>query len=154
MLMSGSDIFMVILMAQAALDINALFAGQDNSDNASRKWMVYTGDDATLYRVQVTENIGNVMGFIDLTGANADSTVPLPQYFKMREVHFSDSTGKVKGSYHVGIATADIYKFGGTIKVPRRGKADGLLCYATGTTGESKRFVFAADTGQQSGDAA
>lgn len=136
----------------AIVDINALYAAQDGDDNDSKKPMIYTADDGTTqYKVIITENIGEAMGFADVTTANA-STPALPKGFIMRKVTFSDSTGKISGSYPVGTPSTAIYTEGGTITVARKGKAAGVTCEVTGSQGERKQFLGANDTGQQSGD--
>jgi hypothetical protein len=136
----------------ANININVGFAADDADDNASKKWMVYDSDDGNKYRVFMTETIGSFMGFDDLTDTNVSSTLEVPKQLKMRTVHFSNANGKVKGTYPVGKSTEIVFQSGGTITVPRRGKADGVLCFVTGCTGERRRLVYTGDTGQLSGD--
>lgn len=140
-------------MAPANININTGFAADDANDNASKKWMIYESDDGNKYRVFMTETIGSFMGFDDLTDANRADTLSEPKFLKMRRVNFSDASGKVKGSYPVGKSTESVFQEGGQITVPRRGKAGGVVTYVTGAVGESRRFDYTGDTGQQSGDA-
>ncbi|MCE2672041.1 MAG: hypothetical protein LW635_09710 [Microcystis sp. 53598_E5] len=140
-------------MAPANININTGFSVDDANDNASKKWMVYEADDGTKYRVFMTETIGSFMGFDDITDTNVAETVDMPKFLRMRNVHFSDASGKVKGTYPVGKRTEFVFQEGGKITVPRRGKADGVVTFVTGSTGEKKRFFYTGDTGQQSGDA-
>lgn len=136
----------------AIVDINALYIAQENQDNDSKKAMIYTSDSGAPYKVKVTENIAEAMGFDDVTTANSGAEA-LPEGFTMRKVTFSDGSGKVKGSYFVGTPTTPIYVEGGTITVARKGSITGVTCEVTGSQGERKRFLGANDTGQQSGDA-
>jgi len=137
----------------AHVDLNAPFVSQPANDNNSRKTMVYLTDDGKAIPVQINENTGEKLGFADYIGP-IPPEVAAPHYirFKMRMIHASDSTGKVKQSFPVGNPEEPIYTQGGTIKVPRKGKTDGLTLYVTGSTGEKKSFANAGDTGQQSGD--
>ena len=135
----------------AIVDMNALFAAQNSEDNNSKKGMLYTGDDGTTYIVSITENIGEALGFDDVQVATP-TTPALPRGYRMRKITFSDSSGRVGGSYFIGKPNTPIYAEGGTITVPRKGKALGLVCQVTGTQGERKTFFGANDTGQQSGD--
>jgi len=134
----------------ATVDINALTVAQSVSENSSKKSMIYRSDTGVDYGVVLDENIGESMGFTDYAD---NSNVPmLPQGLKMRTVSFADSSGKVKGQYSVGTPTTPIFVEGGTIKVPRKGSAAGVVCTVTGAQGEKRRMLSAADTGQQSGD--
>ena len=134
----------------ATLDINAKYASPSAEDNASKKDVIYTSDSGALYVVKMDENIAEVMGFDDF-GTTSIAT-ERPQGLKMRTVSFKDSTGKVSGQLPVGKPTEDIFVSGGTIKVARKGKADGVVCTVIGAQGEKRRILSAADTGQQSGD--
>lgn len=135
----------------ALIDINALYVAQGVAANDSKKGMVYTADNGDRFKVIVTENIGEALGFTDLT--TADLLLPtLPQGFSMRTVSFSDATGRVKGQYPVGVPTAPIFSEGGTITVVRKGSVSGVVCTVTGTQGEKRRIISAEDTGQDSGD--
>lgn len=135
----------------AIVDINASYVAAAGENNDSRKTMVYTADDGTtVYTVDISENIGEAMGFADFTTSTV--ATPLPRGYQMRTVTFSDSSGKVKGTYPVGSPTTSIYVEGGTITVARKGKATGVVCQVTGSQGEKKRFAAANDTGQDSGD--
>lgn len=136
----------------AAIDINALFAAQPAENNNSKKDMKYTTDDGTKYIVSITENIGEALGFDDVETADVGVVPNLPRGWKMRKINFADATGNISGSYVVGKPTTLIYAEGGTVKVPRKGKADGVLCAVTGSSGEYKRFGKSFDTGQDSGD--
>lgn len=136
----------------ATVDLNALFAAQLEETNNSKKDMVYTTDDGTEYIVEITENIGEAFGFRDVVTADVGVLQRLPARWKMRRVHFADATGNVTGSYSVGNPAELVYAEGGTITVPRKGSATGLVCAVTGSTGEYKRFGKAFDTGQNSGD--
>lgn len=137
----------------AAIDINALYVAQDGDDNDSKKDMVYTADDGTTqYIVTITENIGEAMGFADVTAATP-TTPRLPRGYDMRKVTFKDASGKISGSYPVGTPSTPIYVEGGTITVPRKGKATGVVCQVLGSQGERKKLGQGNDTGQQSGDA-
>lgn len=134
----------------AIIDINALTIAQSVEENSSKKNMIYRSDTGTDYVVVVDENIGEAMGFVDY-GASSTAAA-LPTGLKMRTVSFADSTGKVKGQYAVGTPTTPIFVEGGTIKVPRKGSAAGVVCTVTGAQGEKRRMLSAADTGQQAGD--
>ena len=134
----------------ALIDINALVIAQPVAENASKKAMIYTSDTTVQYAVVIDENIGEAMGFIDF--ATASTATPAPAGLKMRTVTFSDASGKVKGSYPVGIPTAPIFVEGGTITVPRKGSAAGVVCAVLGAQGEKRRLLSANDTGQTSGD--
>lgn len=136
----------------ANLDLNAPFAAQDAENNNSKKDMIYTSDDGTEYIVNITENIGEVFGFDDVEASDVGVVPNLPRGWRMRKILFADATGNISGSYVVGKATALIYSEGGTVRVPRKGKAVGVLCAVTGSTGEYKRFGKSFDTGQDSGD--
>lgn len=135
----------------AAVDINAKYAAQDAEDNDSKKAMLYTADDGTTkYKVLISENIGESMGFEDVeTSTVADD---LPRGYTLRKVTFSNADAKVSGSYPVGTPSTPIYVEGGTITVARKGKATGLVCAVTGSQGEKKRFNSPNDTGQGGGD--
>lgn len=133
----------------AAVDINAKFSAADD-DNDSRKWMIYTSDAGTKYSVFISENAGEVLGFDDVDG----TTIPpnLPKGFQLRKINAVSSNGKVRNSFPVGKPDTPIYVEGGTVVVARKGVTAGLTLAVTGTTGEKKRLVTAADSGQQSGD--
>lgn len=132
------------------IDLNALYTAPEASDNDSKKTMVYIADDAKEYTVTISENIGQVMGFYDYT--TSSTATPMPVGFKMRKITFANADTKVKGSYPVGNLTETVITEGGTITVPRKGKAAGVTCSITGYQGEKKRFAQANDTGQSSGD--
>lgn len=134
----------------AIVDVNALVVAQAVTENASKKAMVYSSDDGSQYVVTIDENIGEAMSFGDFTDASV--TKAAPDGLKMRTVTFSDSTGKVKGTYPVGSAGTPIFQEGGTIKVARKGSATGVVCAVTGAQGEKRRLLSAQDTGQNSGD--
>lgn len=140
-------------MAPANININTGFAADAANDNASKKWLVYESDDGNKYSVFLTETIASFMGFDDLTDTNLAEVKDFPKFLEMRRVTFSDSSGKVKGTYPVGKRTEFVFQEGGVITVPRRGKADGLACQVTGAIGENRRFKYTGDTAQQSGDA-
>ncbi|MDX1977129.1 MAG: hypothetical protein SFT94_05590 [Pseudanabaenaceae cyanobacterium bins.68] len=133
----------------ATLDLNAKFTAPDANENDSRKYMKYTSDFGVEYAVLISENIGETFDFEDIDAAN---TPALPQGFEMRRVYAVDASGKVRASYPVGNPASDVYREGGTVVAPRKGKADGLLLRFTGSVGEKKRFVSSDDTGQNSGD--
>jgi len=134
----------------ANLDLNAKYTAPANADNDSRKYMIYTSDDGSEYSVLISENIGEVFGFGDIS--NSSPPPALPQYFKMRHINAVDSTGKVRNTFPVGKTGESVYNEGGTVKVARKGKADGLVLAVTGAVGERKRFATSDDSGQQSGD--
>lgn len=134
----------------AAIDINALVIAQSVTESASKKTMVYTGDTEQLYSVKIDENIGEAMGFSDYE--DGSGAVDIPKGLKMRTVTFSDSTGKVKGTYPVGTLGNAVFANGGTIKVPRKGSALGVVCAVTGAQGEKRKFATGQDTGQNAGD--
>lgn len=134
----------------ALVDINALVIAQAVNDNASKKAMIYTSDTTVQYAVVIDENIGESMGFADFQ--TASTAQPAPAGLKMRTVTFSDAAGKVKGSYPVGTPTTPIFVEGGTITVPRKGSAAGLVCAVLGAQGEKRRLLSANDTGQTDGD--
>lgn len=134
----------------ANLDINALAVAQPVTENASKKKMVYSSDTGDRYWVNIDENIGEVLGFDDFTDTSIEREAP--KSLKMRTVSFSDSTGKVSGSYPVGKSTELIFKEGGTIKLPRKGSIVGVVCAVTGATGERRKLASAQDTGQNAGD--
>ena len=137
----------------AIINLNAPFVNQPANDNNSRKTMLYTTDDGKKIPVQICENYGELLGFDDFTGSIPEELVA-PNYlrFEMRRVYASDVTGKVKQSFPIGKPNEEIYVEGGTIIVPRKGKASGLTLFVTGSVGEKKTFPNAGDTGQQSGD--
>lgn len=135
----------------AVVDINAKYAAQNAEDNDSKKAMLYTADDGTTkYKVKISENIGESMGFDDVETSTVASD--LPRGYVMRKVTFSNADAKVSGSYPVGTPSTPIYVEGGIITVARKGKAAGLVCAVTGSQGEKKSFNSANDTGQGSGD--
>lgn len=134
----------------ATIDINAAVAAADITDNNSKKAMVYKSDTGIDYLVDITESIGEAMGFDDVT--TSTTATPLPKGYKLRTVSFKDSTGKVSGTYPCGKPDTPVFVEGGTIKVPRKGKADGLVCAVIGAQGEKRRFFSANDTGQQDND--
>jgi hypothetical protein len=136
----------------ATVDLNALFVAQSEEVNNSKKDMVYETDDGTEYIVEITENIGEAFGFRDVVTADVGVLQRYPARWKMRRIHFADATGNVTGSYSVGTPTALVYAEGGSVIVPRKGSASGLVCAVTGATGEYKRFGKSFDTGQNSGD--
>lgn len=134
----------------AFVDLNALYSLPASDDNDSKKAMVYTSDSGQLYIKSLSENIGEAFGFDDQT--DVSTAVEMPQGFIMRKVTFSSNSGFVAGSYPCGKPTTSIYAFGGTILVPRKGKATGVTVTVTGAQGERRRFLGAADTNQSSGD--
>lgn len=136
----------------ATVDLNALFAAQAAENNNSKKDMVYTTDDGTEYIVNVTENIGEAFGFDDVETADVGVVPQLPRGWIMRKIRFADATGNISGEYPCGKPGTLIYAEGGTVTVPRKGKAAGVLCAVTGSIGEKKRFGKSFDTGQDSGD--
>jgi hypothetical protein len=136
----------------ASIDLNALFAAQAAENNNSKKDMIYTTDDGTEYIVNITENIGEAFGFDDVVSADVGVVPILPRGWKMRKVLYADATGNISGSYFVGKPNTLVYSEGGTITVPRKGKAGGVLVAVTGSTGEYKKFGKSFDTGQDSGD--
>ena len=135
----------------AVVDINALAAAQGIDENDSKKWMGYTSDTGVVYAVKISENIGETMGFIDITEAN-ETTPEKPASLTMRVVNAVSANGKVKVRYPCGSPTAPIYVEGGTIEVPRKGNSSGLICSVTGVTGEKRRIVSYQDSGQDGGD--
>lgn len=134
----------------ASLDMNSLYAAQDAEDNQSKKKMIYTSDAGVGYVVTISENIGEVMGFLDYTAASSEKEKPAS--LRMRTVSFKDSSGKVAGQFPVGTPTTPIYVEGGTILLARKGKLTGLVVTVIGAQGEKRTLLSAADTGQQSGD--
>jgi hypothetical protein len=137
----------------ATIDLNAPFVTQPTYDNNSKKTMVYTTDNGKLLPVQINENYGELLGFLDYTGPiPKEDQAPNYLRFKMRRVYASDSTGRVKQSFPIGLPNHPIYVEGGTLIVPRKGKASGLELFVTGSVGERKTFPNAGDTGQRSGD--
>lgn len=133
------------------VDLNAQYSLPAADDNDSKKAMIYTSDSGQTYIVNISENIGEAFGFDDQT--DVSTAVEIPKGFTMRKVTFSSNSGFVAGSYHCGKPTTPIYSFGGTILVPRKGKATGVTVTVTGAQGEKRRFLGAADTSQSSGDA-
>lgn len=135
----------------ATVDINALVVTQAVDENSSKKAMVYTSDTGAIYVVNVTESIGEALGFLDYeTGSLATA---MPDGLTMRKITFSSSNGKVSGSYPCGSPQTPAFVEGGTITVPRKGSAVGVVCAITGAQGEKRRLLSANDTGQNSGDA-
>ena len=134
----------------AFVDLNAQYSLPAADDNDSKKSMVYTSDSGQLYIVNLSENIGEAFGFDDQT--DVSTAVEMPKGFIMRKVTFSSASGFVAGSYPCGKPTTPIYAFGGTILVPRKGKASGVTVTVTGAQGEKRRFLGAVDTAQSSGD--
>ena len=135
----------------AFVDLNAQYSLPASDDNDSKKSMVYTSDAGQLYIVNLSENIGEAFGFDDQTDVSI--AVEMPKGFIMRKVTFSSASGFIAGSYPCGKPTTSIYAFGGTILVPRKGKASGVTVTVTGAQGERRRFLGANDTSQSSGDA-
>jgi len=133
----------------SVVDINSLTILQSPEDNASKKKMIYLSDSTVGYVVNIDENIGDSMGFDDYTDTSSEKAIPLGM--KMRSVNFSDSTGKVKGTYPCGKPTTPIFVNGGTIKVPRKGSILGVVCGVTSRKGEKAPLLNAADTGQTDG---
>lgn len=136
----------------ASVNLNALFAAAAAENNNSKKDMIYTTDDGTEYIVNITEAIGEAFGFDDVETADVGVVPQLPRGWKLRKVNFADATGNISGSYPCGKPSTLIYAEGGTITVPRKAKADGVLVAVTGSTGEVKKFGKSFDTGQDSGD--
>ena len=136
----------------ANIGLNALFALQAAENNNSKKDMVYETDDGTEYIVNITENIGEAFDFRDVVTADVGVVPVLPKGWKMRKVRFADATGNISGEYPCGKPDTPIYREGGTITVPRKGHAAGVLCAVTGAIGERKKFGKSFDTGQDSGD--
>lgn len=134
----------------AVVDINARFVSPANDDNDSKKWMVYLSDSGAFYNVQISENIGESMGFADFETSSVSGI--LPRGMRMRTVSFKDATGKISGQYPCGTPSTPIFTEGGTITVARKGKAVGVVCTVIGAQGEKRTIQSAADTGQQSGD--
>ena len=130
-------------MAAAELDLNAVYTAATPPGTEKLNWFGYTSDSGTIYAVFLSEAIGTEFGF---TVYGASDTIPsaLPKRFKMRTVHAKSSDGKVSQSFPVGKPTEDIYKTGGTIKVPRKGITTGLTLDATGVTGEARTFAVAS----------
>jgi len=135
----------------AAIDINALAAAQSIDENASKKWMAYTSDTGVLYAVKIDENIGEALGFIDITSSN-DNVPEKPSSLTMRVINAVSANGKIRVRYPCGVPTQDIYVEGGTITVPRKGYTTGVNCQVTGVTGEKRRIVGGQDSGQDGGD--
>jgi hypothetical protein len=137
----------------AVVNLNAPFVSQPANDNNSKKTMLYTTDAGKKIPVQINENYGEALGFEDYTGSiPEEETAPLYLRFEMRRIYASDTSGRVKQSFPVGKPDEPIFVEGGTVIVPRKGKANGLTLYVTGSVGEKKTFANAGDTGQQSGD--
>lgn len=139
-------------MAAEDIDINALFAAQNVTQSNSKKDMVYTADDGKTYKVNINENMGEAMGFADYSTSTTLTGLPYVEISQMRLVHAADASGRVRQSFPVGTPTKAIFAEGGTIKIARKGSADGLILTVTGTTGEKKRIATPFDTGQNSGD--
>jgi hypothetical protein len=135
----------------ADIDINALTIAHDIDDSGSKKWMAYTSDTDDLYAVFINEDIGEALGFIDITSAN-DNIPVKPAGLEMRVINCVSANGKVRARYPCGAPSEEIYSEGGTIKVPRKGSATGLVLTVTGVTGEKRRIIGANDSGQGSGD--
>lgn len=136
----------------AILDLNAAYAAGGIDDNDSRKTMVYTSDSGKEYSVEISEAIGEVFGFRDFVTADIGNVSPLPKRAKMRQVHFTSANRKVSASYPIGKPSEPIYKEGGTVLVPRKAKAGGLVLAATGVTGEKFTLPKAEDSGQSNND--
>jgi len=134
----------------AIVDINARYTAPDSDNNDSKKNMVYTSDTGALFAVRIAENIGEAMGFGDFETSTVAGTIP--RGLKMRTVSFKDASGKISGQYPCGTPTTPIFVEGGTITVPRKGKAAGVVCTVLGAQGEKRTIMSAADTGQNSGD--
>jgi hypothetical protein len=134
----------------AELDINAKYVAAATDNNDSKKLMIYTSDNGNEYTTLISENIGEIMGFDDFT--TSSTATEMPKGLKMRYVNFKDATGNVGGSYPVGKSSEEVFQEGGTIKVARKGKADGVVCAVTGAIGEKRSLQTANDTGQDSGD--
>jgi hypothetical protein len=136
----------------ANYDLNALYAAQAANDNASRKTMIYQLDNGNLVLVEIEENIGEIFAFEDWTGAETVFNAgELYKRFEMRKIHYTDGDN-ISGSFPVGTPIFSAFTDGGTITLPRKGKAAGVTVTITGTTGEKKTFRSPNDTGQLSGN--
>lgn len=136
----------------ATIDINVLVVAQDVDNNSSKKWMKYLSDSGATFAVLIDENIGEALGFDDIADADINFAEK-PQSLEMRKVNATSLNGKIKIQYPVGKPSEDIYSEGGTITVPRKGSADGLILTVTGVVGEKRRLPSSRDSGQDSGDA-
>jgi len=134
----------------AVIDINAKYVAAATDNNDSKKLMVYRSDDGNDYTTLISENIGESLGFDDFTSSS--TATKMPTGLKMRYINFKDATGNVAGTYPVGKPTEPVFLEGGTVKVARKGKADGVTCAVTGAVGEKRSLQSANDTGQDSGD--
>lgn len=139
-------------MATEAIDINTQVAAMDVTQSNGKKDVVYSADDGKLYKVTLNEAMAENMGFADYTSSTVLTALPSVEIKQMRLVHASDASGRVKQSFPVGTPTKAIFAEGGTITIPRKGSAAGLVLTVTGTTGEKKRIATPDDTGQNSGD--
>lgn len=135
----------------AAIDLNAKFTAPDGSDNDSRKTMLYETDAGETYAVRISEATGELFGFDDYDGT-APTYSGLYTRLEMRKIHARSADGKISQSFPVGKVSEPIWTEGGTITVPRKGKAAGVVLTVTGSTGERKTFASAGDTGQSGGD--
>lgn len=139
-------------MPAETIDINASYLTLAAGDNDSKKDMVYTTDSGKKKVVKISENMGELLGFEDYTTSTVLTDEPFVEITQERLVHASSVDGKIKQSFRVGNPTKDIFASGGFIVVARKGSVAGVTLAVTGTTGEKKRIITAADTGQGSGD--
>lgn len=136
----------------ANIDINAAVVAAAIDENNGKKYMKYKTDSGKTYGVLINEAVGNAMGFDDIT--DNEVIEPKPAGLTLRTVRAVSANGKVNAKFPAGKPTTPIYKEGGTIKVARLGKTEGLVLSVTGTTGERFRKVSGRDTGQNFGNAA
>jgi len=123
------------------LDLNALFVAQSATENNGRANFWYKLDDGTYAPARgLNTNQANLFGFLQTLPSGAVITNS-KVVTKFRSITFADATGKIKGTFFVGTPTEAIYTGGGTVKVPRKGKAAGVITYIIGSQGEKTRFV-------------
>lgn len=140
------------VMPAETIDINAAYGLLPAGDNDSKKDMVYTTDSGKKKIVKISETMGELLGFEDYTVDTVLTDEPFVEITEERIVHASSVDGKIRQSFRVGNPTKDIFASGGFIVVARKGSVAGIILAVTGTTGEKKRIITAADTGQTSGD--
>jgi len=123
------------------LDLNALFVAQSKTENNSRANYWYKLDDGTFAPARgLNSNQATLFGFSQTVPAGGVITTS-KVVTRFRTISFADVTGKIKGEFAIGKPDAQIYKEGGSVLVPRKGKADGVVVYAIGSQGEKTRYV-------------
>lgn len=111
----------------------------------SRKWMLYTADDGSLYaQKNKDESVGNATGFQDVAAAGPNPEYDLfPKYFKPRRLNVFAVVGgvTVRRTFPIGTEAAfEAAIDAGTITV------DGQAWTVSSSRGEESAIVYGADT--------